>query len=104
MMKIFSDKILAPNGIEVFALYVDSELTGDREKDTVHCAVDVALSGNNDPDKILSHVIPMLTASVYNLYGKKPELYGKKEPLTHYSTTGFDPNYPNGVNTGVYDK
>lgn len=103
-MKIFSDKMIAPNGTVVFALYVDSEKTGVPEKDSVYSAIDIALLGNHDPDQILSHIIPMLTEMVYTLYGETPEPYGKKEPLTKYSNTGFDPNYPNGVNTGIYDK
>jgi hypothetical protein len=103
-MKVFSDTILAPNGTPVFALYVDSEITGDQNKDVVYAAVDLNLLGHNDPDQILSHLVPMLTELVYTLYGEKPERWGKKEPLTQYSNTGFDPKYPNGVNTGIYDK
>ena len=101
-MKIFSEKMIAPNGIEVFALYVDSELTGDKEKDTVYSALDVALLGNH-PDQILSHVIPMLTEMMYMLYGESPE-NARKKPITNWHATGFDPKYPNGVNTGIYDK
>jgi hypothetical protein len=103
-MKIFSDKMLAPNGTVVFALYVDSELTGDPDRDVVYSAIDIACLGNNDPNQMLSHLIPMLNEILYTLYGEKPEPYGRKEPLTNYKDTKFDPRYPNGVNTGIYDK
>ena len=102
-MKIYSDKILAPNGTVCFALYLDCERTGKRDNDTVYSAIDIALLGN-DPNQILSHLIPMLSELVYTLYGEAPEPYGKKEPITKHSQTGFDPKYPNGVNTGIYDK
>lgn len=102
-MKIFSEKMLAPNGTVVFALYVDSELTGDPNRDVVYSAIDIATLGN-DPNQMLSHLIPMLNEILYTLYGEKPEPYGRKEAITKHSETGFDPRYPNGVNTGIYDK
>jgi hypothetical protein len=104
-MKIFSQNQLSPHGNPVFVLYLDTEKSGKPEQDTLYAAADATnFEGENDPEKILGLIIPLLSELIYAVYGEKPDAYGKKEPLTNYSTTGFDPNYPNGVNTGVYDK
>jgi hypothetical protein len=104
-MKLFSQMQLSPQGNPVFVLYLDTQKTGKPAEDTLYAVADATnFENENDPEKILGLIIPLLSELVYAVYGESPEPYGKKEPLTSYSTTGFDPNYPNGVNTGVYDK
>ena len=104
-MKIHSQMQLSPHGDQLFVLYLDTEKTGNTGEDTLYCASDAKdFVNEDDPEEILAFIIPLLSVLVHTVYGEKPEIWGKKEPLTQYSTTGFDPNYPNGVNTGVYDK
>ena len=101
-MKIFSELVTRPDmyGKETptFALFLDTELTGDKNKDCLYAAADYTpIKDSQDADKILTFLIELLSSAVYTAYGEKPEYYGKKEPLTQYHRTGFDPNYPNGV-------
>ena len=90
-MKIFSDIQVSPDNTPFFVLYLDTQKTGDQNKDTAHCAMDMSNIDMTDPDQIISLITPLLTNLVYTVYGKPPA-FGKLEPLTDINTTGFDKN------------
>lgn len=105
-MKIFSEMMERENQrgeLEpTFVLYLDTQKTGDPSKDSLYAANDFTkVQGSNDPEVILALLIPMISELIYAAYGE-PAIYTK--PLTDWHATGFDPKYPNGVNTGIYDK
>lgn len=105
-MKIFSEMMERENHrgeLEpTFVLYLDTQRTGDPSKDSLYCANDFTnVQGTNDPEVILALLIPMISELVYTAYG---DSIVDKKPMTDWHATGFDPKYPNGVNTGVYDK
>jgi|GEM_PF-4398702 hypothetical protein len=93
-MKIFSQIIEAPNGIPVFALYLDTEFSGNPEKDTSYAAIDCRLIEGNDPERIISQIVPMISELIYHSYGESMQ---KTTPLTDWHATGFDRNSVNGV-------
>jgi hypothetical protein len=96
-MKIFSDIQVSPENKPVFILYLDTQVTGDQNKDCLYAAHDFTpYVGNNDPEKLLELITPMLSELLYAAYGESPE-NARKEPITDWHATGFDRNYPNGV-------
>ncbi len=101
-MKIFSDlsKVIvnAEQGeIPLFALCVDTQKTGNENKDSFCAGADFSsMQGVDDPDKILEFLIPILTNLIYTAYGQSPSAEYKK-PITDYHATGFDPKCVNGV-------
>jgi len=102
-MKIFSDIQISPEEKPVFVLYLDTQVTGDQHKDCLYAAHDFTkYLGVNDPEKLLELIVPMLSELLYAAYGESVE-NAHKQPMTDWHATGFDPKYPNGVNTGVYD-
>jgi hypothetical protein len=83
--------------IPVFVLYLDSEETGNKDKDCRYSANDFSsMIGNNNPEEILSFITPMLSELLYGYYGKTAE-DNHKTPLTDWHATGFDRNSVNGV-------
>ncbi len=93
-MKIFSNTIVAQDGTPVFALYLDTERTGDQQRDCLYAANDfTSMKGEDDAEKILNFLIPLLSELVYTAYGHRVDT----QPMTDYHATGFDKNYPNGV-------
>lgn len=96
-MKIFSEILECndPNNNigSLFVLYLDTENTGDRNKDIKHCAHPISEVHYNDPDLLIGMLIPMLSELIEASYGNSQS----REPLTNWHATGFDRNYPNGV-------
>lgn len=100
-MKIFSEMLQSEDpyerSIPVFAIYIDTYRTGNKEQDCFHSAADFSsMIGCNDPTKILEFLIPLLSELIYTAYGESAK-DKNKTPLTEYSTTGFDPKCINGV-------
>ena len=94
-MKIFSEIKILPDNTPVFVLYLDTEKTGDPNKDCLHSAHDFSdYMDCNDPAKLLEIITPMLSELIYTAYGYPSP---NTEPLTDWHATGFDRNYPNGV-------
>lgn len=100
-MRIFTNNVkeneVADGSPPMFVMYLDTQKTGDESKDITHISIDMTgLEELKDPDQIISLLSPLLSELVYNAYGEKVN----KTPLTDWHATGFDRNYPNGVNTG----
>jgi hypothetical protein len=103
-MKIYSeilesvDKWEKP--VKVFVLYLDTQLTGNPEKDIKNCGMEMKYMDPHNPDSIISVVVPMITSLIDESFGNPSD----KEPITEWHATGFDSKYVNGVNTGIHDK
>lgn len=90
-MKIFSEIVMSPENVPVFALYVDTQRTGDPNKDCLYAAHDFREIHEKDADEMLEVLIPLLSELIYTAYSKAPEV-GKMTPLTDWNRTGFDKN------------
>lgn len=89
-MKIFSDILVSPENILTFVLYLDTQKTGNSQKDVTHCAGDMtSILDMNDPGLIMELITPLLSELIYNAYGIPP-LVGNIQPLTDINTTGFN--------------
>lgn len=106
-MKIFSSiqQGVDKNGMPapLFVMHLDTEKTGHPDTDSFYVAFpeDFILSKNSED--LIEVLTSMITSLVYNAYGIAPETM-KKDAITDWHATGFDRNYPNGVNTGSREK
>lgn len=83
---------------KALTIYLDTEMTGDPEQDTVNCAVEFDPKHflNGDPETFLNLVIPMITQLAYNAYGE-PARFEHQTPIESIKETNFDPACLNGV-------
>lgn len=83
---------------KALTVYLDTEMTGDPETDTVNCAVEFDPKEylNGDADAFLNLVIPIITQLAYHAYGEPMHLKYQK-PITSIKETGFDATCLNGV-------
>lgn len=79
---------------KAIVLFLDTQVTGNRERDTVNIALE--FHGERDPDKLLDLLLPALTQLVYHAYGEPLHLQYLK-PIESIKETRFDATCVNGV-------